>query len=510
MSAVIHIRNLFINWGATVANLLVAFFLAPYVIGELGLAAYGVWSLLNVVAGYMGILDLGIGASTGRHICLYLGKKNYDAVDDTIRTSLALFSALGLAILFVGVVVGINFLRIFPSVPFELAPIVRWLMPLMALNILFTACAAVYRSVLTAHGRFDIARGIDVFVLLVRTVVTVLVLSAGKGLVGLALAVILSNFLALVLACLAAKYIYRPLPIYSLKISRIRLKEMMNFGLAAFLCSVTVQIVGQTDLLLSGWIVDVNAVTIYSVGAALIWYAAPFVGMINATLFPAIQQAVGAGKIGDAIWLMFRQARLTLLIAIPMNVGFAVFSESFLNLWMGSIIGEDGVKVGALVMSVLAVNRLQISMTTSYPNLLSSLGKIWKITYVNVAESVLNIGFSLLLALGFDLGLFGIALGSLLARAVTVTLGAPILLKMEAGVGLAEQAREIFFPGLWTSLVFASVCVFVQKAILPDNWTLFALAVTLSLLIYSGIAWCFLVPKDIKDKLYQRFVCHHQ
>jgi len=500
----LHIRNLLYNWGAAAANLIVAFFLAPFVVDKLGIAAYGVWTLLNVVAGYMGILDLGVASSTGRHVCLYLGKKQYKEVDDTIRTGLAFFLTLGGFIFLLGIAVGTNFTSLFPSVPDNLVSVAKWLTPLMAINIIISASGAIFRSVLTAHNRFDITSSVDILVLSLRTAGTVWLLSKGTGLIGLASVVVLSNLIALLLVCGAAKYIYRALPLLSFKFSKVRLREMMNYGLAAFLCTITVQVVGQTDLLMAEWLVNIEAVTIYSIGAALVWYAAPFINMINATLFPSIQQAVGAGKKGEALWLMYRQARITLMVAIPMNVGFAIFSKPFLNLWMGEKIGIDGVQTAALVMSILAVNKLQISMTSSYPNILSSLGKIWKITYVNVAESFMNIILSLLLAWGLGYGLLGIALGTLISRAMTVTLVAPFLLKSEAGVDLIEQIREIFIPGIMTICIFAVICFTINMSVVPTSWITFSTAVVVAMASYGVIAWIILLPVDIKNKLINR------
>jgi len=83
------------NWSALVVNLVVMFFLSPFVVHTLGKMEYGIWSLLTVLTGYMGIMDLGVRASTGRHVILYLGKDDHEKIDHTIRTSLGFFSSPG-------------------------------------------------------------------------------------------------------------------------------------------------------------------------------------------------------------------------------------------------------------------------------------------------------------------------------------------------------------------------------------------------------------------------------
>ena len=65
------------------AGLVVMFLVSPFVINSLGKIEYGIWSLLVVVTGYMGMLDLGVRASTGRYVILYLGKgdRSFELLD---------------------------------------------------------------------------------------------------------------------------------------------------------------------------------------------------------------------------------------------------------------------------------------------------------------------------------------------------------------------------------------------------------------------------------------------
>ena len=56
----IHARNLAANWIGHGANLVVLFFLSPFVVHTLGKVEYGIWSLLTVLTCSMGVLDLGV------------------------------------------------------------------------------------------------------------------------------------------------------------------------------------------------------------------------------------------------------------------------------------------------------------------------------------------------------------------------------------------------------------------------------------------------------------------
>ena len=50
---------------------LYSFLLAPFMIGRLGLDAFGIWAVTGAFASYAGLLDLGIGMSLSRFVAVY-------------------------------------------------------------------------------------------------------------------------------------------------------------------------------------------------------------------------------------------------------------------------------------------------------------------------------------------------------------------------------------------------------------------------------------------------------
>jgi len=95
----IYARNLLANWLGYGAMLAVAFFMSPFVVHSLGNARYGVWTLLTSLTGYLGLVDMGVRASTGRFLNYYLGRCEQEKVDRLISTSLAFFTAVSLAVM---------------------------------------------------------------------------------------------------------------------------------------------------------------------------------------------------------------------------------------------------------------------------------------------------------------------------------------------------------------------------------------------------------------------------
>lgn len=495
-----HARNLACNWFSYAATMGVLFFLSPFVVHTLGKVEYGIWSLLNVLAGYMGVFDLGVRASTGRHICLYLGREDDDAVDQTIRTSVSFFSALGILILVAGGVLGWIFPDLFTSVPESYRTLAKLLVPIMALSVWLAALAAVYSSVLVAYERFDLMRGVELVSLAVQTSGTVFVLRYGYGLLGLALVVTGCRVLPLFCNWYLAKRIHPTLRIWPLLFDRQRLRELLGYGVAAFLSSAAIKVIGQTDLVVVGATLDVASVAIYSVGATLAYYSQTLLSQITHTFFPSVQKAVARKEMGAARWLYFRQVRLALLIGIPMYVGFIVYAHPFIRLWMlGRQFDESAVYASATVLQILSASKLLFLFTIGAAPILAAADGIRVNATLVVVEALVNLFFSLLFILKFNWGLAGVALGTLVARILVTTFLHPWFACRCAGISWTRYLTRIGGTSLAVVGLFAAWAMMAMRFVPPVSWATFAASVTLALVGYGPIA-VLLVPQDLRQR----------
>src|SRR5215475_1017580 len=91
-----------------VANLatqiVVAFFLTPFVIHCLGDRMYGFWSLVGTFIGYYGLLDLGLGGAVSVYLSRALGKGDQEECRSVFSAAMQLYVVLGVVVLAVSVV----------------------------------------------------------------------------------------------------------------------------------------------------------------------------------------------------------------------------------------------------------------------------------------------------------------------------------------------------------------------------------------------------------------------
>jgi len=503
----VYVRNLAANWIGHGASMVVLFFLSPFVIHTLGNVQYGIWSLLSVLTGYMGMLDLGVRASTGRHVTLYIGKDDHKSVDETIRTSLAFFSAFGILIVVVGVALGWIFPSAFSSVPVEYHALVRLLLPMLAMNMWLTAFRSVLASVLIAHDRFDLSNAVDLIMLAIQTAGTVLVLNAGLGLLGLTLIVFGCNLLGMLITWMLARRIYRRLRVWPLVLSKARMREILGYGFAAFIAAIAIKIVGQTDLIIVGAVIGVGEVTTYSVGAMIVYYSSTFIGQIGSTFFPPVQRAVAKGDIESARWLFFRQVRLSLICGLPMYIGFIIFAEPFIRLWMtGPSFPQSAVESAALVMGILAGSKLLYLLTIGSDGILASMGHIRFNAVVTIIEAGLNLGLSLLFVFVFDWDFAGVAAGTLVSLFMVRTFIQPWYACRKAGIAWRSFVVNVIGTGILGGVLFAIPCFAIRHMFRTDSWGIFWLQIAMAFVVYCPIALWVLLPSKDRRWLWMRLL----
>lgn len=502
-TAKVMTRNLFANWIGHGSNLVVMFFLSPFIVHTLGVTQYGIWQLLTVLTGYMGILDLGVRASTGRYIIVFLGKGEDDKVDETIRTGLGLYAAVGGLVFVASIFLSLVFPLVFPSVPGEYHTIVSVLLPILAVNIWISAFRTVLSSVLAAHERFDLARGSDLIMLAVQTVITIFALKNGFQLIGLTAAIVICNIAGLFVNYCFAVRVHKGLKLWPLMLRKERVRELCNYGIGSFVIAISTKIIGQTDLVLVGNLISVDAVAVYGVGAMLLYYSNTVLGQIGYTFFPALQRAVSQDEMGTARWLLFRQIRLALILGIAMFVGFMLFGESFIRLWMyhPEKFPMESVRQAALVMAVLSGSKLLILFSYGCRTMLNATGHIGFSAKMTVAQALSNLTLSIFFVVVLDWGLAGVAAGTLVARLLADTFIVPPYACLKAGIKYRSYLSVVGGSGLSAGVLFVAICYGAQQLLPSSNWLEFFLQVVVVLVLYVPVALMLLVTVEDRKRL---------
>jgi O-antigen/teichoic acid export membrane protein len=489
-------RNVLANWTVLVAEVLVAFFLTPFIVQALGLPTYGVWSLLNSLVGYMGLIDLGIRGSVGRFVNVYLARGEHDRVREVISTSLAFLTGGALVALVVAVIIGSHFGELFPRTPPELIDEIRAALPILTVGLLIAFWGAVYRSLLVAFDRFDLANAVGLLGLAIRVAFTVLVLRMGGGLVGLVWVMVGTLLVMNVLNVVLAARCFPGSGFARRWVSRERFREMWKFGTVAFTSRTASTMAVQSGPVIAMAFLGPAAVGIYSIALQLVQICQRVLEQLGVVIYPSVMKLGGVEDRDGlkSVFLWF--SRLQYLVAGLLYFGVIGFAAAFIRLWVGAEFDEAGP-----VTRILAVGELLMLAGSTASLTLFSLGRLKINLQVSIAEAIAMVVLAVVLAGPLGMGLPGMALGTIIPRIVSGAVAYPLAAARVIGLGYATYILKTALRVGAVALVIVPAFLYLESLLGARTWPGFFAAVAAATALYAVIAAPILLGWEGRTKV---------
>lgn len=403
-------RNLLTNWVTLFVEVSIAFFITPFIVGSLGIATYGIWSIANNIVGYLGLADLGIRGSVGRYLNAYMARGQEKQVNEVVATSLMILGVMGLAATLVAWAIGANFYTIFPSAQIGKEFNLVYVLPVLGVALTIAFFRTVFRLVVIAHERFDLANLVDISALIFRAIGVIMVLLRGHGLLGLSIVLAMSHVVGTIGMLIVGRIVAPAIRPGLGDVSWVRLREMWTFGIANFVTRSARQVTENADELVVLWFFGPTAVGIYSIANMLIQYARRGIDQIGIAMFPSIMKAGGVANVNELQTMFLWKARLSLFIAVLVGSGLIVFGGDFIGLWVG-----PEMAAAAIVLSILATSELFSQFESCGSSILFGLGRVKFNVSASIAEAATNFGASIALVTLAGMGFEGVALGTLIS-----------------------------------------------------------------------------------------------
>ena len=404
--------NVGMNWAAMAVNMVVPFFLTPFVVRHLGAVGYGVWILAVSTVSYLNLLDLGLRSAVIRFVSKAQAKGSAGEAASAIHAALwfRLIIASGVAI--ISLVLAAEVPHLF-NIPADLMRAAQITTLLCALGVAVTLVSGVFGAVLAAINRFDLLSYVTMGQTLTRAVGVLLILRSGRGLVPLACweltVVTLVAIATIVLAMVTFPH------------SRVRpgrpdmgvLRMIWSYSFTTFIFLVAIQIITNTDNLVVGKFLTVGIVTFYAIGGSLINYAFQVSGALSSTFTPMASNLEASGKFEGLQRMLIRGTQATLGLALPISAALFFRGGTFIRLWMGpqyAVVSEH-------VLRILMISMFWGVANGTASSIMMAMEKHKPMTRWAVYEAVLNLGLSIFLVK--KIGLYGVAWGTSISMTLT-------------------------------------------------------------------------------------------
>jgi O-antigen/teichoic acid export membrane protein len=394
-------------------------FTTPFVLHRLGVEAYGVLSIITVVAGYLAFLDLGLNIAVIRFIAAHDAKGERQKIARVTATALFIFSAMALLTAAALLAAGHSLARLL-NVPEPMQPAAAQALQLGGISFGLNLILGVFSAVPRALQRFDIVNALNIIIGTLQIGITVLLLACGMGLLALMIWSCVLSGLSLAVYAITAK---RLLPFIRLwpRFDRETFRDLFGFSGFVMASNFTGVAASNSEKLLLGGLAPIAQVTYYAVPFNLISRVLTLVpSNMFAVLFPAFS-AMTVTDDREAIRRAYVRAfRMVFLAVAPVTILLMAFGADLLRLWIDAEMASNGGPVLMVLAVALLINGpAWVTVTVG-----QSLGR----PGVVAAAQVIHLGALILFGLWL-VPLYG-AFGAAVAWLAGNLIGVPVLLTL--------------------------------------------------------------------------------
>lgn len=486
------IRNVFSNWANLLVNIVISFFLAPFIVHSLGNTYYGIWVIMMQFTGYLYLLDFGVRESIIRYVSKHEAVGDSSELNEVLNSGMLLYSAIGLVCLIITGVLA----WIFPSV-FNIddadVGVAQIVVVLSGLTIAQMLMFNVFSGILMGLQRYDIFNKIGIMFAFIRLGLILIFLNMGYSLIALALiqlAVGLGNNLViyfysrklLVQHNIPFRYTHsswqQRLPI---------LKKLYNYSIHVLVNNLGQKAIFYTDALVIGIFLSASAVTFYAIAGNLIEYLRRLIILANTVLNPVASEMESKQQMAGINDLLIQGGRFSFILALPVCITYIIMGREFIGLWMGA----EYSSMAGDVLLILTVTVLLSVPHNTISSILYGISKHQLIARLRIVEALCNLALSLVLVK--HLGIVGVALGTAIPQFFIMTVLLPILAGRELQLSMARYWSQIYLFPLLAALPFAGLSWFVSAEFPAQSLAVFFLQILLMLPVYAfSIAFvCF-------------------
>ena len=479
------------------SNAVIGFFLIRFFLGRLGEARYGVWVLIGSLFRYRGILSMGLNSAINRHIPVCLARDDREGVGKVISTALFFFSVLAVLVALLSLLLYAKVGDWFAVEP-DLVETAGKLVLVTGLCFAISSPFQLTSAVLSGLQRYDIISVSALAVLVARTVLVVVLLLRGYGLLTMGVVFGISEIGA---RALQYSFVRRLLPGLSLSLRHIDvrlLREMLFYGLNTFMYAMGGLVIYKASDLIIGIFLGTAQISRFAVATAGVLLLSQFLQAFTAAVKPAVSDLDARDEQSRVREIAFLTQKYSLLLIVPAGYFLVVLGREFLTVWVGSKF-QDPAVVGSLavVLAILTVGHCL--RLTQHSNFLVLVGRgEHRVFGLLTAVTALGCVCSSVLAVRFlGWGLEGIAWCNAVPLGLVSGLVLPFYFNRKMRITLRQSAARVWWPALLGSLPAVALMTAWKLLAPPDSW-LELLALLAATGIMMGICGWFLSLQPIE------------
>jgi O-antigen/teichoic acid export membrane protein len=476
--------NLGVTW-------LIQLLMVPLLLGHLGTETYGLYAALTSVVGYFSLLTFGSSLTVPRFVADHAARGEHDALSRFVSTYFGVYLAVALVGLAAGIAAAplLRHALIVPAaLAAEVAPAWRlvvagWAAGLTAgfLQSLLTGLGEVHLSNLAASARTILNLGF-----------VAAILEAGGRLEALLTGLLAAALIAGIALFVLVRAFHPEIRIAPSLAAWATLRRSGRPAAYYFLMQVAALVVMGTDNIVISVFLGVGKVAAYAVAFQL-WALAIAALWSGVDVLLPFFARWGAQDEAERLRTSYlRATKIAFAGTVLAAILLAAYGRQAIGWWVG-----PALFVGNRVLWVFCALLLIATPIHTASLVLAGLGRHRAPAIGGGVEAVLNLTLSVLLVRA--LGVFGVALGTLLSGAATNAWIAPRAACRELGIRPRAYAARTILPSLLPGL-FAAAAAWLARTVGLSEGGLPVAAPLAVALLFAALFWASgLAPSERRE-----------
>jgi O-antigen/teichoic acid export membrane protein len=371
------------------------------------------------------------------------------------------------------------------NIPGELRAEAQAVVLLVVATFLASIAFSVFRDALTGVQRLAQVQLVWAVSYIAETVLIFVLVSAGRGIRGLAEAFLIRTVIEVVLSAILA---YRTLPWLSLSprnYSFAELKTLLSFGGAVQLLGFLAIALNSIERMLAAPLIGLHATGLLDIGKKLPSMAASIPSAFASSLIPAasyLQAGRADNEQREAVVKLYVKGARYMNLSAAYICGFlAVMPGPMLAVWLGRDYPE-----AALLMVLFSVATQIHLMTGPGTSILRGIGRPYAELHYAL-PNVVALGITLAVAYGIQGGWTTVGIGSAVAAATVVAaVWFLVVANRLLNVPTSVYLRRVVFPGAIPYLIALPLALPTGALVSANSRWTGAAIVLIAGLIYSA------------------------
>lgn len=470
-------------------NIAITFLYTPWMIEKIGVSNYGLYCLVGAFLSYF-IMDFGLTGTITRFISKYRAEGDETKIKNMLGLTTKVYLTIAVLIFIVLLVLYPFISHIFTGLTTCELNILKVLYIIAGVFSLMTFVLKPMDGAMMAYEYFVTNRLLDMIQKLGTIACIVLALLLGGSVYELVLITGACGFLSALVKAIVFKSKSR-IKINFLYYNKFEMKQLLSFSGWVFLAGLALRFRLTLIPSVLGVFADSIEISIFSLGMTIEAMVYTISSALNGMFLPKVSRLVYVEDNKNLLVLMTRVGRIQLYIISLIIMGFAIFGDSFLYLWVGEKFSNTYFVVLLLILTNIISLTQSVALDVAYAE-----NKVKYTSRMTLITSFLSLIGSCLLAPYY--GAIGCAMSFFIFMTIYQIL-INIFYYKELKIDIACFFKECHLKILPLLMVISLFFYLAKGFVNLDSWINFVTYATLYTIVSLNIIFFILMNADEKQ-----------